>query len=164
MDYYNDNKSFNTYIITSNKGCVISYDYNKGKIYHKYKDDKNDKIYKKFIIYNRDNIIELLAGSYDGNIRIWNFISGELLKKIKVYKGKLFDICIWDNDYLFAGCEKGEIKIIDINKSKNCKELNKDLIGLNYGITTINKVYLPQYGECIISQCANQITLWGNNK
>ena len=56
MDYYNNNKTSKNYIITSNKGYVISYDYNKNIIYHKYIDDKNDKIYKQFIIYNKNNI------------------------------------------------------------------------------------------------------------
>ena len=165
MDYYNDdNKSSKSYIITCNRGCLISYDYNKSKIYHKYKDAQNNKIYKKFIIYYKENIINLLVSSYDGNIRIWNFDSCELLDIIKVYKAKLYDICIWNDENLFVGCENGGIKLIDINKKKICKELNKDLIGLNYGVASINKVILPQYGECLISQSANQITLWTNKK
>ena len=163
MDYYNDNKTSKNYIITSNKGCVISYDYNKNIIYHKYIDDKNDKIYKQFIIYNKNNIIELIVSSYDGNIRIWNFDSGELLNIIKVYKGKLFDICMWNDEYLFIGCDNGKINLIDIKEKKTIKKLNKDLIGLNYGVTTINKVIIPRYGECLITQSANQLSLWVNN-
>ena len=163
MDYYNDNKTSKNYIITSNKGCVISYDYNKNIIYHKYIDDKNDKIYKQFIIYNKNNIIELIVSSYDGNIRIWNFDSGELLNIIKVYKGKLFDICMWNDEYLFIGCDNGKINLIDIKEKKTIKKLNKDSIGLNYGVTTINKVIIPRYGECLITQSANQLSLWVNN-
>ena len=162
MDNYNDNKLNKKYIITSNKGCITSYDYNKCIIYHKYQDNKNDKIYKKFIIYNKENITEIIVGSYDGYIRIWNFDSAELLNLIKVYKAKLFDICFWNDEYLFVGSENGRIKVIDINKNKSYKELNSGLLGLNYGVTSINKINVPQYGECLISQSANQITLWVN--
>ena len=84
MDYYYDNKTTKNYIITSNKGYVISYDYNENTIYRKYRDDKNDKIYKQFIIYDKKNMIELIVSSCDGNIRIWNFDSGELLNIIKL--------------------------------------------------------------------------------
>ncbi len=163
MDYYYDNKTTKNYIITSNKGYVISYDYNENTIYRKYRDDKNDKIYKQFIIYDKKNIIELIVSSYDGNIRIWNFDSGELLNIIKVYKGKLFDICMWNDEYLFIGCDNGKINLIDIKEKKTIKKLNKDSIGLNFGVTTINKVIIPRYGECLITQSANQLSLWVNN-
>ena len=97
MHNYYENKLNKSYIITSNKGCIISYDYNKSEIYHKYKDNKDDKIFKKFIIFNKENITEIIVASYDGYIRIWNFNSEELLKNIKVFKAKLFDICIWND-------------------------------------------------------------------
>ena len=46
-------------------------------------------IYTKFIIYNKENITEMIVASYDGYIRIWNFDSAELLNIIKVYKAKI---------------------------------------------------------------------------
>ena len=63
---------------------------------------------------------------------------------------------------LFVGSENGRIKPINLNTKKYYKELKRDLIGLNYGVSTIKKINPPQYGECLISQSANQITLWSN--
>ena len=159
--YYND-KFYRNYILASYLGCVISYDYEKNEIYHKYIDDSNNKAYKKFIIRkNKENITELISSSYDGNIRIWNFHSSQLLSVIKVQKAKLFDICLWNDELLCAGCETGRIKIIDLVNKKCCKELKKDLIGLNSSVTTIQKVIFNN-SEFLVTKCGNQITLWEN--
>ena len=70
---------------------------------------------------------------------------------------------MWNDEYLFIGCDNGKINLIDIKEKKTIKKLNKDLIGLNFGVTTINKVMIPRYGECLITQSANQLSLWVNN-
>ena len=163
IDSFYDDKLFKNFIIISLLGMLISYDYNKNEIYHKYIDDSNNKIYKKFIIRNNEeNMTELISSSYDGNIRIWNFHSSDLISVIKVHKAKLFDLCMWDDDYLCVGCETGRIKIIDLANKKCCKELKKDLIGLNSSVTTIQKVIFSNNSEFLISKCGNQITLWGD--
>ena len=165
IDSFYDDKLSKNFIIISCLGMLISYDYNKNEIYHKYIDDSNDKIYKKFIIRNnKDNITELISSSYDGNIRIWNFHSGDLISVIKVHKAKLFDICMWNGDFLCVGCETGRIKIIDLANKKCCKELKKDLIGLNSSVTTIQKVIFSNNSEFLVSKCGNQITLWEDKK
>jgi len=165
IDSFYDDKTFKNFIITCNLGCVIAYDYLKNKIYHKYIDDSNNKIYKKFIIRkNKENITELISSSYDGCIRIWNFHSYELISMIKVHKAKLFDIYMWNDEFLFAGCETGRIKIIDLVNKKCCKELKKDFFGLNSSVTTIQKVIFSNNSEFLVSKCGNQITLWENKK
>ena len=50
----------------------------------------------------------------------------------------------WNDEYLFVGSENGRIKIIDINNNKSYKELNRDLLGLNYGVKSIYKIKIPQ--------------------
>ena len=49
------------------------------------------------IIYkgDNDNIVKLIESSCDGNIRIWNFHSGELLKKLEIFKNKNFCYMVW---------------------------------------------------------------------
>lgn len=162
IDSYYDDKFYNNYILASYVGYIIAYDYTKNEIYHKYIDDSNNKVYKKFIIRkNKENITELISSSFDGNIRIWNFHSGYLLSVIKVQRAKLFDICLWNDELLCAGCETGRIKIIDLVNKKCCKELKKDLIGLNSSVTTIQKIIFNN-SEFLVSKCGNQITLWEN--
>jgi len=170
IDSYNDNKLLKTYIITGNqKNYCKSYDYNKNKVYRRYIDiDCNDPSENRgdvlscdsLIISNEEDLIKLIGSYIDGYIRIWNFHSAELLNKIIVIKrfDSLRGICLWNNNYLFVGCEDNTIKLIDLKKGiiiKNLKENKNDVI-------SIKKIVHPLYGECLISQGFedNQIKMW----
>lgn len=155
IDIFYDNKSKNIFIITGNFGKIISYDYKKNKIYHKYDDsDKTEHI--NLIINNKEKIVKLIEASEE-NILIWNFHSGKLLKKIKVNNNRIYSIYLWNNDYLFLGF-LFDIELLDI---KN-KKIIKKLIGHNEKVTTIKRIFLPSYGDCLISQGErhDQIKLW----
>ena len=160
IDSFYDNKLFKNYIITGNNGYIKSYDFNQNKFYHKYHDDIRNS-HKNFVIFNNGEIIKLIESSNDGYIRIWNFHSPLLLNRIKASDNSLYGICLWDNDYLFVGCEDKKIKLIDLNKGKFIKYL----IGHNKKVINITTVMHPKYGKCLISQgCQNdQIKLWINN-
>ena len=97
---------------------------------------------------NIKNKIKLIESSCDGNIRIWNFHSSELLDKIKADENWVTGICLWNNDYVLAGCNDKKIKIIDLNKKKIIKDLN----GHNNDVLTLTKINHLRYGECLISQ------------
>ena len=159
IDSYYDHKLSNNYIITGNKGFAKSYDYNNNGLFHKY-DDNKDKNYEfdSAIINNKEEIMQLIGSSRDGNIRIWNFYSGVLLNKIKIDNCRLYGICLWNKDYLFVGCDDKNIKLIDLNKGI----VIKDLIGHNKSVAAIKKIIHPQYGECLLSQNIDnsQIKLW----
>ena len=101
IDTYYDKNLCKNYIITSNLGLVTSYDYISGEIYHKYLANDRSEHFS-FIINDIEEIIKLIESSYDGNIRIWNFNTGELLKKIYICKNSLYSICLWDYDSLFV--------------------------------------------------------------
>ena len=106
IDTYYDNKVDKDYILVGNKNYVKSYDYLQNKLYHKYSDESY--IYhNSIIIYkeNNDNIIKLIESSNDGNIRIWNFHSGKIIKKIEVFSDRkivLYGMCLLKNEYLFV--------------------------------------------------------------
>ena len=157
IDSYYDNKLSKNYIITGNDGYVKSYDLNQNKIYQNYNDyDKSEHC--SIIIHQKEEIVKLIESSWDGNVRIWNFHSGELLNKIKVSKNCLNCICLWNNEYLFIGCSDNTIKLIELFNGLVLRniEIGKD------SIITIKKIYHPFYGECLISQgCGNgQIKLY----
>ena len=65
---------------------------------------------------------------------------------------------MWDKDYIFVGCQDKSIKLIEINK----KLIVKDLICHKREVVTIKKIYLPKYGECLVSQGYEKhpIKLW----
>ena len=159
IDTYYDNNSSKNYIITGNYGYIRSYDYNENNLYHKYCDYNDDYGHLSIVINNNNKVIKLIESSCDGIIRIWNFESEELLNKINICNEKLFGICLWDKDYLLVGCKDKTIKFIDI---KNGKLINS-LTGHNNFVIGIKQIYIPQYGECLISQgFDNSIKLWTN--
>jgi len=157
IDTYYDNKLSKNFILTGNIGFVKSYNYNEDKVYHKYNDGGN-AFHRNINLYENDSKISLLEICCDGNIRIWNFYSGELLNRIKVYENPLFSICLWNDQYIFVGCDDGAILLIDLKKGSNIKKL----IGHEDSVLTIRKFVHPLYGECLISKGVGneQIKLW----
>ena len=88
-------------------------------MYNKYTDvhcneskEKKEESCLSIIINKEEELIELIGSCSDGNIRIWNFHSGELLHKIMAHNGfhPLRGICLWNNDYLLVG-----LAIIQLN-------------------------------------------------
>lgn len=155
IDSYYDNKSSTNYLITGNEGYVISYNYSKEEIYHEY-NDNDEQIHCSVIIDNSDaDKIKLMESSRDGNIRIWDFHTGELLHKIELGTIELYGICLWNKDFLCVGCSDKTIKIIDLNK----KELFRSLFGHYNCVRTVKKIKHPLYEECLLSQ-GEQIKMW----
>ena len=113
IDTYYDCNLSNNYIISCNLNHVKSYNYIKNELYHVYSDTNNKELYC-YTIIHKNNVINLISSCYDGNIRIFNFHSGNLIKKLKVHNQIIFEICLWKNDFLFVGCGDNKIRIIDL--------------------------------------------------
>ena len=79
IDCYYDNKSSKNYIITGNTCFTSSYDYDKNKIYHVYK-DKDNSLHISLIINDKGNKTNLIESCQDGKIRIWDFHSYYYIK------------------------------------------------------------------------------------
>ena len=156
IESFYDNKIYKNYIVTCNEGYVKSYDFSSKKfiIY----DDNSQNDHSSLIINNDDKIVRLIEGCWDGNIRIWNFHSGKLLKRIKVFDDCLNSIGLWGNEYIFIGCSDKKIRFVDFNKGKIVKELSAH----NNSVITVKKIIHPNYGQCLLSQGANKdsIKLW----
>ena len=162
IDIYYDKNLSRNYIISGNKENVKSFDYNNNKLYHVYFDDskKYRKDHCSAIINIEENIIKLIESSYDGNIRIWNFHSALLLNKINLGNISLRGLCLWNNNYLFVGCDDKTVKLIDLKNLKIEKVLKEHY----KEILTIKKIVYPKFGECLISQGYDddQIKQWIN--
>jgi len=154
--YYDDNYS-KSYIIISNHEYVKSYDYNNNALYHKY-NDYIKRLHFSLIIKKYEEVIKLIESCYDGNLRIWNFHSGDLLQKIKVGVGGLQSICFNNNGDLIVSNNKN-IKMINLNN-----EFITDLIKTNKNIISV-KIICFQYDEYIIFQGQenNQISIYNIN-
>ena len=158
INTYYDNKLKKNFIVSGNKGYVTSYDYQENKVYHVYNDENNFHYHSNIIIKEINGIINLIESCGDEYVRIWSFHSGEMLNKIETNENNLYGLCLWNNNYIFAGCKNGMIKLIDLNNGS----IIKDLISHNRDVMTIKKIFHPQYGECLVSQgiCNEQIKLW----
>ena len=148
IDSYFDQKLNKNYIISGNYGFSKSYDFSENKVFHKYYDDDNKKSHDCLIINEDKEIVKLICTTEEGNIKIWNFYSGQLINKFQVSNNSIYGACLWNNDYIFVGCKDKTIKLVDIKSGK----FVKDLIGHNNYVLTIKKVFLPKYGECLLSQ------------
>ena len=158
IDIYHDYKLFNTYIVTGNEGYIKAHDYSKNQVYHKYNDNRLNN-YIDSIVFIKNEIIKMIESCCDGNIRIWDFHSGKLLNRIKVKNKLLKGICLWNNNFLFVGCEDSEIKLIELSKGIIVKELK---CHKGY-VLTIKAIIHPKYGKCLISQGTDdKINLWIN--
>ena len=170
IDTYYDTVKNKTYIITGNEGFVQSYDYEKNEKYFRYLEYHNSEKDTKYghcsIIINSDeNMTKMFETSWDGNIRIWNFHLGELIKKIET--GCLQGICLSNNNkYLYVGCEH-YIKVINLENGNIIESLktheyddNDDTGGKE--ILTLKRIFHPQYGEMLLSQSCgeDQIKFW----
>ena len=102
----------------------------------------------------------MIESSSDGIIRIWNFHSGLLLKKIIINKGKLYGICLWNDNYLFAGCSDKTIKLIELNNGLIVKSLTSH----DDEVITVKIINHPIFGKYLISQNLriSKIKLWVN--
>ena len=165
IDSYFDEKISKLFIITSNENYCRSYDFNKNHPYKKYSDNiiSENKIYHlSFVINKKDGIVQLIESSYDGNIRVWNFHSGILLKKIKLNNSFLDGICLWDNELLFVGSSDKNVILIELISGKIIEKYS----GHDSSVITVKKISHPKLGKCLLSQGYENanIIIWKDKK
>ena len=159
LDVYFDKIKSTNYIITCNINFVKSYNYNKNITYHRYFEN-NNSFHNSAVVYSDNNIIKLIELCNDGYIRLWDFHSNILLKKIKVDHSGLTSMCIWDKNYAFVGCKSKGIKLIKLIEGK----IQKTLKGKNNIAYTIKIINHPKYGKSLVTQGTffEQIKFWIN--
>ena len=159
IDTYYDKKDGINYIVSANKGNIKSYNYKENKPYHIY-DNKDNRNHNSLIVTENEGIIKLNESSATGRIRIWNFHTGNIIATIMIYRyGEIYGLCIWNSEFLVAGCSDKKIKIVNFNR----KRIYNELSGHNNDVLTVKKIIHPKYGECLISN-SDEIKLWKINK
>jgi WD40 repeat protein len=161
IDSYYDTKLNKNYIIICNELYVLSHDYTSNSLYHMYYEKGNNEQHNCIFIDSKEEIIKLIESSELGYIRIWNFHSGELLKKIRVQKHGLKGICLWNSEYIFIGCNNKKIILVNLKND----QIVKTFCSHKESVISIKKIFHPLYGECLISQGLQfgKIKLWINN-
>ena len=109
---------------------------------------------------------------YESNIycvRIWDFHKGQLLNKINVYFNYCLNgFCLWNEDYLIGACGSDKFILAELNGKIPCNlEQNHRFIeiAINHKVYNIKKIFLPKYGDCLVTQGKDkeQIKLWVNS-
>ena len=159
-----DNYLDKSYIISLKHKKLTSYDFNTGEIFRTY--DKIEKFFKHILTYHSISFIcekdltKLIAIDHY-YINIWNFYSGQNIKKINIDFGKYSyskSVCLWNNKCLFmiynpscasdAGKENNSIFLVDIEKGT----IKKNIITLKkFYLFFISKFIHPIYGECLMT-------------
>ena len=156
IDTYFDDKLSKNFIVTGNFNYIKTYDYDKGEIYKKYFENNNG-IHPSIIIKKSEEKIKLIESCEDGIIRIWEFHSGKLLRKIKTDNNNLYGLCLWNDNYAFVGCKDQTIKLIELKNGLLIKSYNNH----KGRIISFKKIVEPGIGECLLSQGLDQkIKLW----
>ena len=163
VDTYYDEKAKKNYVISGNIYFCRSYDFEKNKIYQKYNDKGSEYFgHTSLVVYHDEKITKLIESSTGGFLRIWNFDTGKLLSRINMNQ-KIYGVCLWNNNYLFVGCENHAMELFDIIKEKSVKKLLTQMQAK--GEKTIKKIIHPIFGECLISHSQNeQINFWIDKK
>ena len=159
LDTYYDETEFKYFLISGEMKCVKSYDLNTHQLFRTYIDNNSYVEHLSAFVYKNSNITELVECEFYGFVRIWNFYSGNLIRKIEICKKiPLVSMCLWNEEFLLISCVDGTIKLIDF---KNY-EVIKSFSGHNNEVSTIKKIIHPTYGECLISEglANDEIKMW----
>ena len=101
----------------------------------------------------------LCCSSENGQIRIWDLAQKVLAKKIEMKGSCFFEIIPWNEKYVIAANYKhNSFDIFDIEKGELYKQVKTSH---NVGIRAVKKIFLPNYGECLITSGHDSvIKLW----
>ena len=159
LDTYYDGDEFKYFLISGEMRCVKSYELNTHQLFRTYIDYNSSAEHLSAFVYKNMDITELVECEFYGFVRIWNFHSGNLIRKIEICKRiPLVSMCLWNKEFLLISCVDGTIKLVDFKNYSFIKSFS----GHNNEVCTIKKIIHPNYGECLISQgiANDQIKMW----
>ena len=116
------------YVLVANLEGIFSYSFDNkanSKLHHKFipilseKEKENNGFDEAYVIEKNDSFILIGPCFYYGYLFFWNFFNGDLLSSILIDSG-ISDICLWNNDYIFASLNHStsQFSLININTKK----------------------------------------------
>ena len=130
LDTYYDFKNNNTYIIGGGKKYIKSVNQKTGVLYKTYDDismkkEEEENYYTSLMVYDEERSTFLYGLKFKSiYLRIWDFHGGDMIYKIEI-ESPITSFCLWDNDYLFVGCEDNTIKLYSIDEGEKIDELKE---------------------------------------
>ena len=167
-NFINFNKS--CLLVANTNGVFVYYIDNLKfpQLYHKFipkltrEEEKNNGFEEAYVIEKDEKFILIGPCFYHGYLFFWDFITKDLLNIMKLDSG-ISDICLWDNNYIFASLNHStsQFVLIDIN-NRNIEKIfevnDKDPRGC--GIKVIRDTL---HGSFLISSSINgKLNLYSN--
>ena len=161
--YYYENTKTN-YAIVSNKEGIYVYIINNYSLYNKFIPSylyKSTSFSEGHIIEKNEKIILLGPSFSTGHIFLWNLINKDLISIIRLTLG-IMDMCIWDNNYIFASLNGVSKDFVLINL--NNKEIEKEFSNLKVNCCGIHLFKNRVAGNfLILCTTEGQLLLYSNN-
>lgn len=147
IDTYYNKKENKFYIINGNSRNLVLFNFDDLSLYKTYV-DRETTSHAYIIVYEdeKNNQVQLLDSDMKGFINIWDFYSGDCLKRISV-KTIVSGICLWDDQYVIATGKDKTIKIVDFKEGK----VIRSLVGHNKETISVRKIHISKYGDCLVS-------------
>ena len=153
-----DSKNKKYYILNANSVDVKVYHFNTGLLYRSFKGTPNTW-HMSALVNEVDNLTQLIESDGNGNVRIWDFYQGTLIKTIASSGINLRGICLWNDQYLFASGSDYNVKLYDLKSGTYLKKYD----GHTSTCCALDKIVHPKYGECLISHALDgKLKLWIN--
>ena len=138
IDSYYDSKFDKNFIVTCNDGHINFYDFQNNSLFKQYDSDKIYENIDDFVVDDRGSNKKLLGSCHSG-IKIWDYNTGELLKKAILSLENIYGLCLFGQNYLLAGT-KNSIVFIDLTKEKIINRINVGLAGFHNAIASIKEI------------------------
>jgi len=152
IDVYFDTNLNKNFIVLID-GTLSSFDYTTKKLYKKYNDKKLSPYGDTIIIKQEKKVVKIMECDHNGEIKIFNFHTGDLLFNTR--EGG-YGLCFWNDNYIFATKKYNGFALIDISSPINKKYFE----GHNMKVFKIVKLIHPKYGECLITVSEKETKLW----
>ena len=154
--YYEENKK-DIYILNANSSDVKSYIFSNRTLYKKYKGIP-EKWHMSALVNTYNDKEILIESDGDGNIRMWEFHTSNLVKTIRVNPiTNLRGICLWNDNFLFAAGNDYKVKLFNLKEGK----FNKSFSCHKGIVCSFQKIKRSKYRECLISHGLDgKLKLW----
>jgi WD40 repeat protein len=151
-----DQKTKKYYILNANSHDVKVYDFKTGLLFKSYKGTPQTW-HMSAMVNEINNNYQLIESDGNGNIRIWDFYQGTLLKTISSSGINLRGISLWNDQYIFSAGSDYMVKLYDLKSGTFIKSLS----GHTSTVCALDKIVHPKYGECLISHGLDgKLKLW----
>ena len=144
LNVYYEEKSNNNYILIANTIGILSYNMEKSSI-NKFipkmtlEEKKNNGFDEPFVVRDKNRLLLLGPCFYYPYLYIWDFINGDLIKKVETTSG-ISDMCLWNDTYVFAGLiksDKNNFILINIKNGEIVKSFKTETNNSCAGIKII---------------------------